>query len=147
MNTDLGTETTGRVLTDWEVTALDQNIQRMELMLDFIKSHPLIGATTWVSGIYASASNKEEFQFMLDELGTFDKSEDTYNVNAKQNIGPEDTYHMVTVSLDHSLFCERVEDGVELVEERTYPDDIVPEIVTKSVPKYKWVCPPSWKDA
>jgi len=141
--TDTTTTTTERVLLDWELREHEQNIARLEANLEFLRNHPLICAHTYISQVHTYASNKEDFQAMLEELGSFEKSENGYSVVAKRKLDGS----QVNVSLDHSQFCEKVEDGVELVEEEVYPEDVKPTVVTKEVPKYKWVCPDSWKNA
>lgn len=137
-----------RLLSSYEITQYEQNIHRLETHLEFLRSHPLIGSQVYVGNLYAYAGNKLDFQAMLIELGTFDKITNDYSVTARKDIGiNEDFTHRVEISLDHSQFCEKVEDGVETIEEEVYPDDVVPTKVTKEVPKYKWVCPDSWKNA
>jgi len=135
--------TTDRVLHEWELNTHEGNIKRLEANLEFLRNHPLISAHTYVGQVHTYASNKEDFQAMLLELRTFEKTENGYSVVAKRKLDGS----QVNVSLDHSMFCEQVEDGVEEVTEEVYPEDVVPTRITTLKPKYKWVCPESWKQA
>ncbi len=136
-------------LTDYQIRTLEENIARLEHQLEFVRNHPLLGAELYVGQLYIHAGNKETFQEMLVELGNFEKTTNSYAVTAKHRMNPdsEGARHTVEVSLGHEQFCEQVEDGVEVIEEEVYPEDVKPTVIHKEVPKYKWVCPESWLNA
>ena len=133
------------VMDQWKVEQHEDNVLRLEAMLEWHKDNPELSSEVYIGNIYIYATNDEKMRHFSSLLGTYTKHSDSYSVSARQPLIKGQTFPYVSVSIDHSSFCEKVEDGTETVEEEVYPDDVKPNIVVTTKPKYKWVCPDSWK--
>lgn len=117
------------------------NPNDLRVLADFLDEHPTLAENLRVQAS-SFTWNKESWQEMLDELGTFEKKVTDWSLAAERTFGEG---LEVRVSCDREATCTKRQVGFKRVTKEVYPEDVKPATVVEEEPLYEWDCPSEWK--
>lgn len=112
---------------------------------DWLDAHPLFHVQLkWHHRDINIFPSTEEWVPLLEEMGSFDKHSDDYNLTALKKINE---FVSMRIIKGHEGVCEQVKTGTEQVITMVPPEgvELVEEITVKDT--FEWVCPDRWKEA
>ena len=116
------------------------NPDDLRAVADFLDDKPELQANLTL-GVSAYLWDKDRWQALLNELGTFEKDASGSSLWAVRRFGAAKIELMVS----KEETCVRRQVGTRKVTKEVYPETVKPVVEETEEPVYEWLCPETWK--